>query len=1064
MDLLKITNDPSYPNDFINEIDNLTSSILIINEGENANDTSASASGLNRSFSSSSSSLHKKTAVVTSTNLDICRISNRLLVTSGHVNNDFTNDLSALRDFLKAKYRDKYLIWNIGPHETQTTSSFNFRLIPCTLPKSQSHTLKFLFHQCHAMLGWLQLSPENVVVIQCADGWGRSGLLMSCLMKFSGAVDSTFEALNIFQSRRLKTLKPSSQRTISQNINLRYLKYFNDLCSSRGRVPNPASLCLHQIIISTIPIFDSSGSCSPGLEIFQNNELKLSSACIGDKSQLSSDIYLFKDDYNIIFKLKDNSLARDIQLHIFHSDQRTGQRTTILSFTFNTAFFHPGVIRLRPEDLEIPLKDSDVPSLHFSDSSAMKSGQKRFKNGFCVDLILLPSEDHSSIDYVSTARNNEAKNLLRLSQMLPIRPDRHLIPPLLLPAFPKFYCKLALQLYANDLHDAHEFLVKLRDQNCGLKDLEKSFLELTKVEKDVVVGIELGVEGVTLKEERVITVTKELGHDNITDSVKDTKNTDSQTKNFVSDQTHADSNAIESLDETSPENAETLNTVLITNSSSAPLPSFSGIGIKHNSENQSNIPPPPPLPAPRIPPPPPPPPMPSFTNNNSVSTGGSTVNRRNSYIEKPRIKNTLHWNELSISAEEIDQGTRRSIWHDIAKNDFDAQLNTSKFEEMFCIGTSKIEGDKADSAISSTAVLPVVIDIRRANNVGIGLSRFQRRFDSFDRLIEVIYLNETELDLDDFLTLKSILPTDEEVRNLKLIKKSDKILVDRMGPAELFMFQISTDPTQKNLLKAIDYKIFELTCVQELEGLKHKFDLITKVLEALKSSEELKIILKATLDLGNLATYEYGRSSGGHFHKRRNSAYGFTLDSLCKLHEVKSVDNQSNLLIFLTSSLAQSHPEALKLITLEEFKDLEAIKGWSDKQLIMELEMLQDINEGILNDIDDLNQDDVFKQFWMDAKETSEQFKQQLFHFKSSNLHNFHQTWNSSKLYFGHSEDESDSLVFGDVSAFLINIWQFFRNFEVAIKQVKKQLKHSRENMANISNGNSSSMTQSLSL
>ena len=127
-------------------------------------------------------------------------------------------------------------------------------------------------------------------------------MLVSCLMKFCEAVEPTFDAFNLFQSRRLKTTKLPE---IVTSTSLRYLKYFNDVYNLKGRVPNPAPLCLHQIILSTIPNFDGNGSCSPGLEIFQSNELILSTSSVADKSRLSSDIYIFKDDYNIIFKLKE---------------------------------------------------------------------------------------------------------------------------------------------------------------------------------------------------------------------------------------------------------------------------------------------------------------------------------------------------------------------------------------------------------------------------------------------------------------------------------------------------------------------------------------------------------------------------------------------------------------------------------------------------------------------------------------------------------------------------------------------------------------------------------------
>ena len=1033
-DLLKLTNDSSYPNDLIYE----TSILVINNESEAPNNT------LNRSFSSSSSSLKYKKPLIVPETLDITRISDRLLVTSRCWNKDCNtlNNANEMAHFLNSKYKDKYLLWNIGTPESLLSplgSLFNYRLIPCVLPKSQHPTLKTLFHLCHAMTGWLQLDPENVVIIQCTDGWSRSGLLVSCLMKFCEAVESTFDAFNLFQTRRLKTTKLPEIVT-STSTSLRYLKYFNDVHNLRGRVPNPAPLCLHQIILSTIPNFDGNGSCSPGLEIFQSNELILSTRSIADKSKLSSDIYIFKDDYNIIFKLKEeketNSLHGDIQLNLFHCNPQTGQRTNILSFTFNTGFFHPGVIRLRPDDLEIPLKDVEAPAILFPDASTMKSGQKRFKEDFCMDLILLPCEFDGSTDYCSTVRNNEVKNILRLSQLLPIRADTSLLPPLLLASYPKFYSKLALQLYANDIHQAHEFLAGVRERG-GMKEIEKSLQELT-----------------ARKSADITMIEKSADASEFTDECKETK-MNTECSKATMDTTDTVQPAVISKDPLSITKCKKL---------SAPLPSFSGIGIKPDcsepepesyGESEPSCsselilqspPPPPPLPvfgtslftAPPAPPPPPPlpqklphtvplpPPLPVPNNYNSTSI----ANSNSKYTPKPRIKNTLHWNELNFQLS--DDGT---VWHEIAKGDVESQLqlNTEKFEELFCIGAAESKMPKYTNPNNTSSepavIMPVVIDIRRANNVGIGLSRFQRRYENVADIIKDLY-NTNSLDLDDLMTLKGILPTEEESKNLKLIKKTDAILLDRMGKAEQFMYTVAVE--KMNVASVVDYKIFEMTCWQDFTSLKSKFEMISGILESLKSSNELKIVLKAALELGNMATYEYGRINN---NSRRNSALGFTLDSLCKLHEVKSVDGQSNLLIFLTGSLAQHHPEVLSLPAQDEFKDLDLVKQWSHKQLTNEYKILEEITEEMIQKCELYETD---SDFWVSAKPKLMSFKDHLKESKSI-IKCFNSTWQSTKTYFSLSYSDNE-----DVSDFLTTIWQFFRNFETAVKQISKDKNISR--------------------
>jgi hypothetical protein len=238
------------------------------------------------------------------------------------------------------------------------------------------------------------------------------------------------------------------------------------------------------------------------------------------------------------------------------------------------------------------------------------------------------------------------------------------------------------------------------------------------------------------------------------------------------------------------------------------------------------------------------------------------------------------------------------------------------------------------------------------------------------------------------------------------------------------------------IYRVIDYKCFELTCWKELEALSDKYRLVSEILENLKASAELKIVLKAALDLGNLATFEYGRYRQ-KFGNRRDSAFGFTIDSLCRLHEVKSVDGTSNLLIFLTASLAESHPEVLELPKREEYRDLDLMKGWSDRALICEFKLLKEGAGGFLADLA------VENEFWAAARKEMTRFSGCL-EIVEEEIKEFHNSWQATRIYFGQaskidaeSEDDGDKNVFTDVSHFLTTIWQFFKNFESAVRQVR---------------------------
>jgi hypothetical protein len=219
-----------------------------------------------------------------------------------------------------------------------------------------------------------------------------------------------------------------------------------------------------------------------------------------------------------------------------------------------------------------------------------------------------------------------------------------------------------------------------------------------------------------------------------------------------------------------------------------------------------------------------------------------------------------------------------------------------------------------------------VLDLRRANNVGIGLSRFYRRLSDQQILDSVI--NRTEhLSLDDLLTLKTLLPTEEERESLMLYK-GDK---DGLTRAEKFMLTFSSEP---NIGWMVDALIFERQFDLEVSSISDKLITITGLLTRLRESPSLKILLKMVLEVGNLAKSEYGRSSHD-----RGKALGISISSLSNLHEVKSVDRSSTLLHYLVESLNLNHPEVLEIG--KEFEEVGAVKGWDTEMLVHQVEELQ---------------------------------------------------------------------------------------------------------------------------
>jgi hypothetical protein len=372
-----------------------------------------------------------------------------------------------------------------------------------------------LFNVCQSMTAWLTMDNRNIVIVQCKNGLARSGLIIACFLRYCELFDSTYESFDYFVQKR----SPGHIKWVSVTLR-RYLRYFNDVLILGGRVPNAMPLQLLQVILNTVPNFDGEGSCEPGIEVYQNGKLSYSSrvrqadvdAQLAEKATIKShshsrqssaddgpvnndeddelvrellehephtSIYnplALQDGNHVIFQLENLVLSRDVQIRVYHHSAQFEQNMTILNLVFSTGFVAPGIIRLRPTDLELP----------FAHSALSPRIANRFHPDFSVDIVVesVPTSDKiSQVSYERATTFNRAKNLSKLSQFHTVQADTRLVTALELQGHRKFFSRLALQLRNNDIHGAHELLSKLVNSSV-YRELDRDLITLAKQKYD----------------------------------------------------------------------------------------------------------------------------------------------------------------------------------------------------------------------------------------------------------------------------------------------------------------------------------------------------------------------------------------------------------------------------------------------------------------------------------------------------------------------------------------------------------------------------------------------------
>eukprot|EP00606_Chrysophyceae_sp_TOSAG23-5_P001425 GSChrysophyteH2.ASY1.ANO1.93.1 assembled CDS len=278
------------------------------------------------------------------------------------------NDINEVSAYLQQHHANKYMIWNIS-EETYDCSAFNNQVLEHKFPVES----------------WLDADKDNVAVIHCLTGRGRTAALTACVLAWMGEFPSPVAALDYISQRKgvpVDVLTIASQR--------RYVQYFANTLD--GVKPCSEPLLLRRIIMSSIPTFNQNpqgeSGCCPYVQLFKNGKLICTSSPRGSSampaggsssssgsnnssSSSSSDSlglrWIGESEGCVSFNV-DCAVQGDILLRCRHADTQGG-RVSMFRAAFHTGYVPQGVLRLT----KVQLDGSE--------------GSSRFDDDFFIDLI-----------------------------------------------------------------------------------------------------------------------------------------------------------------------------------------------------------------------------------------------------------------------------------------------------------------------------------------------------------------------------------------------------------------------------------------------------------------------------------------------------------------------------------------------------------------------------------------------------------------------------------------------------------------------------------------------------
>lgn len=139
-----------------------------------------------------------------------------------------------------------------------------------------SPPLGLLIKICTNIETWIKKDSENVAIVHCYDGKGRTMTICACVMTWMGWFNTPMEALAVCLDRRGL---PESAVLPSQ---YRCLQYFDNLM--QGIRPVGDGFTLTSLTIHSLPDIEDN-TCSPYIEIYNQNELVYCSYRKGSKTK-----------------------------------------------------------------------------------------------------------------------------------------------------------------------------------------------------------------------------------------------------------------------------------------------------------------------------------------------------------------------------------------------------------------------------------------------------------------------------------------------------------------------------------------------------------------------------------------------------------------------------------------------------------------------------------------------------------------------------------------------------------------------------------------------------------
>ncbi|CAB4055302.1 TPTE [Lepeophtheirus salmonis] len=271
----------------------------------------------------------------------------------------YRNPIEKVASFLDKKHHGKYKLYNLCSEKTYDVSFFHSRVERFMIDDHNVPSLSEMLRFAENVREWFDSDPDNVIVVHCKGGKGRTGTMICVWLVESGVFTSADQSLDYFGSRRTDTNVSKKFQGVETPSQSRYVRYFELMKTTMGgRIPEPRPLLLKEFTISGMSYVGAGDGSDFWFSVDQGRGNRVFSANMSFNRNCVSDYDSGKDILKIQI-LNSPILDGDIRV-VFQTSSKIvpkGYEECPFYFWFNTAFINIDTgLFLSREELDNPHK------------------------------------------------------------------------------------------------------------------------------------------------------------------------------------------------------------------------------------------------------------------------------------------------------------------------------------------------------------------------------------------------------------------------------------------------------------------------------------------------------------------------------------------------------------------------------------------------------------------------------------------------------------------------------------------------------------------------------------